>query len=190
MPNNNNIRRLFGAGLLLAVLSLSVYIVLRQRQAGPANVETQQAPRAEVTVKGVRFTEEKGGRNVVDLTAATGDFDRTRNVTRLSGVRVAFIGEKPRDGITVTAADAEYDNATRDVRLSGSVLAKGASGAEFRSERLEYVAARGVIRTADQVTLVDENLRVEGVGLECTVQGRDVRIMKDVTAQIAPEGKR
>lgn len=189
MPKNNNIRHFVGVGLLVAVLALSVYIVVKQRQAGPANVETQQAPRAEVTVKGVRFTEEKGGRNVVDLTAATGDFDRTRNVTRLSKVRVAFAGETPRDGLILTATDAEYDNASRDVRLSGSVLAKGASGAEFRSERLEYTAARGVIRTTDRVTLADGNLRVEGVGLECTVQGRNVRIMKDVTAQIGPEGK-
>ncbi len=190
MANNNNIRRFVGAGLILAVLALSVYIVLRQRQAGSERAEPQQAPRAEVTVKGVRFTEEKGGRNVVDLTAATGDFDRTRNVTRLSGVRVAFAGERPKDGLVLTANDAEYDNASRDVRLSGSVRAKGTNGAEFRSERLEYSAARGTIRTADRVTLVDENLRVEGVGLECTVQGRDVRIMKDVTAQIGPKGKR
>ena len=164
--------------------------MLRQWQAGPANIGTQQAPNAEVTVKGVRFTEEKGGRNVVDLTAATGDFDRTRNVTRLSKVRVVFTGEKPKDGMTLTAADAEYDNASRDVRLSGSVLAKGASGAEFRSERLEYIAAQGIIRTADRITFSEENLRVEGIGLECTVQGRNVRIMKDVTAQIGPEGKK
>ncbi len=190
MPKNNNIRHLLGWGLLLAVLFLSVYIIVRQRQAGPVKDLPQQVPSAEVTVKGVRFTEEKGGRNAVDLVAATGDFDRTRNVTRLSKVRLVFAGERPKDAMTLTANDAEYDNATRDVRLRGSVLAKGAGGAEFRTGQLEYLAAKGMIRSADRVSLTDGNLRVEGVGLECSVQGRNIRIMRDVTARIGPEGRR
>lgn len=190
MSKNNKFRHLLGWGLLLAVLFLSVYIIVKQRHAGPVNDATQQAPRAEVTVKGVRFTEEKGGRTVVDLVAATGDFDRTRNVTRLTKVRLVFSDERPRDAMTVTADDAEYDNATRDVRLRGSVLAKGANGAEFRTEQLEYLAAKGVVRSAGRVSLADGNLHLDGVGLEGTVPGRSFRIMREVTAQIGPEGKR
>jgi len=190
MPKNNKIRHLLGWGLLLAVLSLSVYIIIKQRQSGQGKDLPQQVPHAEVTVKGIRFTEGKGGRNVVELVAATGDFDRTRNVTRLTKVRLVFTGERPKDAMTVTANDAEYDNATRDVRLRGAVLAKGASGAEFRTGQLDYLAAKGIIRSPDRVSFTDGSLSVEGVGLEGTVPGRSVRIMRDVTAQIGVEGKR
>ena len=189
MSKNNKIKHLLGWGLLAAVLSLSVYIIVKQRHAGQAT-ETAPVPRAEVTVKGVRFIEEKGGRTAVDLVADTGDFDRARNVTRLSKVRLVFSGERPGDAMTLTADTAEYDNATRDVRLRGAVVARGANGAEFRTDQLEYRAVQGVIRSVSRVSLTQGNLRVEGVGLEGTVPGRSVRIMREVTALIGPEGKR
>ena len=98
MPKNNNIRHLLGWGLLLAVLSLSVYIIVRQRQAGPLNDLPQQTPSAELDADRITVEAHDGS---VTLKGTVHSYAERRDAERAawaSNQNIAYQHRRPLRG--------------------------------------------------------------------------------------------
>lgn len=190
MIKTNKIRHILALLIVVAILYIAVTLALKLGTGDKRKEGLPALPRnVEMSLSNIHYTETKNGIKQWDLFAEKGEYDKARDVTVLSGVRMV-LHEKGKSGdITLVADRADYFNASKDVALSGNVVAKSESGMEFATGQATYKADRFVVATDDRVRFTDGTLSVTGAGLEFFVKTRQVRVLRDVTATVAP-GKR
>jgi LPS export ABC transporter protein LptC len=189
MHKLNNIRRFLVIAASLATLFVVGTIVLRMQQAkAPARKVPKLPLKVDVSLQRVHFTETRQGMKRWDLSAERAEYDKEKDRTTLTGVRLVLNGKTPAGDLTVSADRAEYHNATRDVVLDGNVVGRSGSGIEFSTSRLNYVAARSQLETSQRVRFSDAGLLIEGTGMEFHTQTRKMKLLKDVSAVYRPQG--
>lgn len=183
----NKIRLLLALVIVLAGISLVVAILLEvYREKRPGERLSRLPKNIDVSLQKIHYTETKNGVRKWDLLADKAEYDKGREITRLTGVRLTVDGDRTTGDIILTADRADYHNKSRDVSLSGNIIAKSRAGMEFSTSHAEYVAARSMIKTADRVRFTDGKLTVEGIGMELMTDSRSVKILRDVTATVRP----
>ncbi|RNC67881.1 MAG: LPS export ABC transporter periplasmic protein LptC [Desulfuromonadales bacterium] len=190
MIKQNKIRQVLAFVILFATLSLAITLVLKISSGDRKVEELPKLPQnIGLSLDKIHFTETKDGVRKSDLFAENGEYDKARDVTRLTGVRLVLHESGSSGEIALNADHADYYNASKDVKLSGNIVARSASGMEFTTGRASYEASRSRVVSDDRVTFTDGRMSVEGVGMELAVKTRDVRILKDVKATIKPGSK-
>jgi LPS export ABC transporter protein LptC len=191
MQKLNNIRRLLATLAVAATASLLLTIAFRMHKEAPPPSKLLKLPvQVDASLQRVHYTETTQGVKRWDLSADRAELSKQNDITRLFGVRLLVAGAPPTGELLVTAKQADYNNATRDVTLLGSVQGLSGNGISFSSARVNYLAARSQLQTGERVRLVDAGLELEGVGMEYDTQTRRFRLMKDVSAVYRPGGKR
>ena len=183
MVNPSKIRQLLAIVIVLASLALAAAIALktfRGMRSGP--ILPGLPKNIDVALQKIHYTETKNGEKKWDLLADRAEFDKTRDVIRLSNVRLDVAMSGKLKNIVLTSAQADYHTGTKNVELSGGVIAKSSSGMKFTTDKVAYISSRSLLRTADRVEFADGNLKVEGVGMELMVDTKILKINKQVTA--------
>ncbi|RII26847.1 MAG: LPS export ABC transporter periplasmic protein LptC [Geobacter sp.] len=170
---------LLAGGALVATIVLKVASDKRQPPVLPGLPKN-----VDVSLQKIHFTETRDGVKKWDLVADKAEYDKGRDMTHLTGIRMVVTGNQQTGDVTLTADRGDYDNKSRDVKLNGRVVAKSASGMEFSSATAEYVAATGLLRSPDRVRYADRKMTLEGVGMEMMTGTRNLKILRDVTASI------
>jgi len=187
MTKSNKIRQLLALFVILASLSLVAIIVIKIYKGRVTKQLLRKLPKnIDVSLKKIHFTETREGIKKWDLVADKAEFDKSKEVTHLTGVRLTIAAGGNMGDITLTAPRADYYNITRDVRLDGKIIANSSSGMEFTLENAEYIAARSVIVSSGRVRFTDGKLTMEGVGMEFKPETKNFRILTGVTANIVP----
>jgi len=185
MIKRNKIRQLLALVIVLAGISLVAAILFEvYREKRPAERLSRLPKNIDVSLQKIHYTETKNGVRKWDLLADKAEYDKGKEITRLTGVRMTVNGDRTTGDIVLTADRADYLNKTRDVRLSGNIVARSGTGMAFSTGHAEYIAARSMIRTTDRVRFADGNLTVEGIGMELMTDSRSVKIVRDVTATV------
>lgn len=188
MHKLNNIRRFLVIVASVAALGVVGTIVYRMHQERVPSRKVPKLPlKVDVSLQRVHFTETKQGVKRWDLSANRAEYNRESDSTALLGVRLVVAGSSSTGDLQVTADRADYRNSTRDVVLSGNVLGRSASGIEFSTPRVTYVAARSQLETDQPVRFRDGGLQLAGTGMEFQTQTRRVKLMKDVSAVYRPQ---
>lgn len=179
------VRLLLAVIIVLAGVSLVATIVLKVSSDKNQPPALPGLPKnVDVSLQKIHYTETRDGVKKWDLLADKAEYDRERDMTRLTGIRMVVTGEQQAGDITLTADRADYNNKSRDVKLNGRVVARSASGMEFSSPTAEYVAATGLLRSPDRVRYTDGKMTLEGVGMEMVTGTRNLKLLRDVTANI------
>ena len=167
MLKANKIRHILALVIVLATLYVAVSLALKLGSGGKTKEGLPALPRnVEISLSKIHYTETKNGIKQWDLFAEKGEYDKTRDVTRLTGVRLVLHERGERGDITLVSDQADYFNASKDVALSGNVVAKSESGMEFTTGRASYESNRSVVVTDDRVRFTDGGMSVTGVGME------------------------
>ncbi|ABB31516.1 protein of unknown function DUF1239 [Geobacter metallireducens RCH3] len=190
MVKPNKIRHILASVIVLATLYIAVSLALKLGAGGKKDEGLPALPRnVEISLSKIHYTETKDGVRQWDLYAGKGEYDKARDVTRLTDVRLV-LHERGKSGeITLVSDQADYFNAAKNVALTGNVVAKSESGMEFTTGRASYQSNRSLVVTDDRVRFTDGGMSVSGVGMELSVKTRQVRILRDVTATVAPGKK-
>lgn len=187
MLRPKTIRRLLAVVIVLTSVSLATVILVRvYRLTRPVKALRKQSPTIELSLQQIHYTETDGTVKKWDLYAATADFDKARNVTQFTKIRLVFPRSATREELTVTADTALYDNAGKNVSLAGHVVAGDGREMRFSTEHLAYDASRGFISTRDRIEFVKGPLAVRGTGLELAVATGNAHVLHAVTATIVP----
>ncbi|MCM2358391.1 MAG: LPS export ABC transporter periplasmic protein LptC [Geobacteraceae bacterium] len=183
----SKIRQLLALVIILAVLALAAAIALKAYRGMRGGPVLPSLPKnIEVSLQKIHFTESKGGEKKWDLLADKAEYDKSGEVVRLTGIRLEVAAAGKTGDIVLTSERAAYYTRTRDVELFGNVVAKSASGMEFTTGRVAYVAASSMLRTADRVRFSDGNLAVVGIGMEFMVNRKQLKILRQVAASYTP----
>ncbi|GLI36711.1 LPS export ABC transporter periplasmic protein LptC [Geobacter hydrogenophilus] len=190
MVKPNKIRHILASAIVLATLYIAVSLALKLGSGGKKEEGLPALPRnVEISLSKIHYTETKDGVRQWDLFAGKGEYDKARDVTRLTDVRLV-LHERGKEGeITLVSDRADYFNASKVVVLTGNVVAKSEGGMEFVTGRASYQSKRSLVVTDDRVRFTDGGMSVSGVGMELSVKTRQVRILRDVTATVAPGKK-
>ncbi len=187
MLKPKTIRRLLAVVIVLTSVSLAVTILLKvYRLSRPARALRRQSPSIELSLQQIHYAESEGSVKKWDLYAASADYDKSRNVTQLAKIRLVFPRTGTREEMTLTADRALYDNAGKDVQLSGNVVAGDGKLMRFTTDRLSYAAARSLVTTQDRIVFVDGPLAVRGVGMELSTVTGNAHVLHAVTATVTP----
>lgn len=170
-------------GCVLAILlGLVVQGYRRGSTVRPAPpLSPQGGPQASLRLNGFHVTETAADRTRWDLRAAQGEYFKERQVTLLRDVEVTFFS---RDGRTLTLrGDAgRLANDTKNIALSGNVVATSSDGYRVTTGALDYTNRDRMVRGDGPVALVGEAVEVSGVGLAIQVEEQTVAIPRQVTS--------
>ena len=181
----NNIKRLLAFAIILAGASVTIAIALRVQQGKVSTEKISRLPGGvDVALNKVHYTETKDGRKKWDLLADHAAYDRGKDVVHLTRVRLLVVGSGKMGDIVLTADLADYDSKSKDVKLTGNVVAKSAAGMKFTTNGAVYLADRSMIKSVDRVRFSSGKLMVEGVGMEFMTATKTMRIMDDVSAVV------
>lgn len=190
MVKTNKIRHILAVVIVLTTLYLAAALAIRLVGGNEKETGLPKLPRnIDLSLKTLHYAETREGVKKWDLYADRGEYDRQRDVTLLTGVRIVFPGTDKTGEITLRSDKAEYFNATKYVTLTGNINARSTSGMEFTTGKAFYRASRQLVVTDDRVRFRDARFIVEGVGMEFLVPTRTLRILNDVRATIAPAPK-
>ncbi len=193
------LRIAFGASLGCVLALLLGLVVQGYRRAAPAPPTPPAVPagdsQASLSLHGVHLTETAGDETRWDLRAAEGEYFEDRRLTLLRDVEVTFF---TRDGRTLTLRGDAGRLATdsKDIALSGNVVATSSDGYRVTTEALEYSNRDRTVRGDGPVEMVGEAVDVSGVGVTIQVEEQTVTIPQEVSSVVRrlepggpPEGR-
>ena len=187
MIKSNKIRQLLALFVVVSIISLTATIAVKiYLGRGTAELLRKLPKNIDVSLQKIHYTETREGVKKWDLVAEKADYDKSREVTRLTDVRLVVAGNGSTGEITLTAPVADYHNTTKDVTLNGQVEARSVSGMEFTTSDVKYIAASSLLKTSNPVKFTDGKLTLEGVGMEFKPATKNVRVLSKVTANILP----
>lgn len=185
MLRPKKIRLVLALAIVLAGVSLIVAIIVNVDQGIPPADKPESLPgNVEMALQKAHYSEVKDGVTKWDLFADQALYDKKKETFHLQRVRLVLAAEKKVGNIILTADQAEYHSQTKNVELSHNVVAKSDSGLHFTAETAAYIADRALIKTNSPVRFTDGKIEITGIGMEFMTATRDLKIMKDVIAEI------
>lgn len=180
------LRIAFGVSLGCVLAILLGLVVQGYRRASPARQVPPASPQersqqASLRLDGFHVTETAGDETRWDLRAAQGEYFEERQITLLQDVEVTFF---TRDGRTLTLRgdSGRLANDTKDIVLSGNVVATSSDGYRVTTEALAYTSRDRTVRGDGPVALVGEAADVSGVGVAIQIEEQRVAIPRQVTS--------
>ncbi|HKZ17744.1 MAG TPA: LPS export ABC transporter periplasmic protein LptC, partial [Geobacteraceae bacterium] len=181
MLKPNKIKLLLALSVILAGVGLTVTIILKTHQStGPVQILKQLPKNVDISLQKIHYTDTKDGQKRWDLIAEKVEYDKIRDLTLFSAIRMEIFSRGKGDGkLTLRAEKAIYDNKTGDVEAEGNVTVVNEAGMKFETERLRYESSSSKIDTRDFVKITDGKLTVEGTEMVFMLKEKSVRILHD-----------
>jgi len=175
--------------LILVALCLVVFVGIRIYLNRPASVvknvkETEPSAENDLELTDVAFTETEDGQPVWSLKAARANYRRSGQVVDLEDVNVAFFGSDRSIRSRVTASNATADLESRHVVARGNVVLKTSEGGQLVTEWLEYSHQVKNISTDRKVVFTHLGARIEGVGMQYSLNEKILRLDSSVSAMV------
>lgn len=162
---------------LLAVLSLSLFILFLFMIKGEKESRLDMRQRGESFIEGLKIINKKNGVRDWVLTARRADISENGEQARLADIELSIENR----GVTVYADSGLYNMADKSVAIEGKITAKGSTYA-ITSERIAYDSATGDLKTDSRVKIEGNKYSVQGKGMNMNNTEQKVRILKDVKA--------
>jgi LPS export ABC transporter protein LptC len=173
----------FCLALLLAVLGSG-----GSRTAVAADAPRSGSSDPEIALHQVHMVETRDGSTVWEVRADRVEVSERGGATVLSRetrpVEIVFFSTRGR--VTCTADRAVVDLKTKDVELSGAVIARSDQGMELRTEALKWIAASRRLQSNRAVTITRGTLVSQGKGMEAEADLERVRLFQNITSQFGP----
>ena len=146
-------------------------------------IHTEQPGGADVSIRQMHLVEMNEDRKEWELEAATADVYNDKGVTFLKDVLITFYPEEP-EPIGVKGERATFFNATRDLRIEGSVVVSPIDGYTAYADSVRWVAAEQVITTEDEVRAIRPGSELCGKGMRADARKRQLQIHQSVEAHL------
>jgi LPS export ABC transporter protein LptC len=187
MLTARKIRLVLAIAIIAAIAGIVIVAMKRLSPSvsSPSGTVAGKDRRAEVALRGISVTETSSGSTKWNLVAETAEYDTGHAQVNLSDIKLSVAPiDKSLGELVLTSPTAVYHTETRDVYLNGGVRARNSKGMEFTTKSVRFRGALGIVTTTDAVRFSDEDLTLEGVGMEFNVASSALKLSKDVTATV------
>lgn len=187
MDNKLRIKWLLSALALLLIIWGGSVLLSRSGAKQPSGQQAPSENAPAAAMEGMRATEFRQGVKRWDLTAKRAEYDKQSELTVLSGVSLTVAGKKSFGPVTLVAAQAEFLNVSKNLRLPAGVTGSGDRRLRFSAGQAVFSNASSLLTARDHVRYEDELLRVEGEEMEFNADTRELRLKRQVRATIYPQ---
>ena len=191
MMKMNRRRTLLIATLFVAVLSVATIFVIGMRKEPGKALLKIMSDRVDLQVRDVHYTEVGDSGMKWEIRADAARYQKKENLALFDKLAIKLV---MKDGMTfvMTGDHGRLNTESRDMEIEGNVGIVSENGDRFATDRLRYRNADKVIETDQPVVMENETVRVSGVGMVVTLEGKKVSILSQVRARVAEgigEGK-
>jgi len=168
--------------ILAAVLVLAAILAVGMIGKTPEKAFLKiMSDRVDLQVKNVRYTEVGDSGMKWEIMADTASYQKKENLAIFDKVTVRLV---MKDGGTfvMTGDRGRFDTASRDMEIEGNVGIVSENGDRFTTDRLRYRNAGKRIETDRPVVMENRSVRVSGVGMIFSLEGKKVTLLSQVRA--------
>ncbi|MBF0485255.1 MAG: LPS export ABC transporter periplasmic protein LptC [Candidatus Omnitrophica bacterium] len=126
----------------------------------------------------------EGGEKSWDIKGDTADIND--NKVAVNKVNANSYGDEDTN---LMAEKGVIDKATGNVHLENNVVITSESGAQMKTDTLDWQRGKDVVKTEDVVTLEDETMKIKGTGMDAHPSLKEATLHSGVTADIKSETK-
>ncbi|MDO3379375.1 LPS export ABC transporter periplasmic protein LptC [Geoalkalibacter halelectricus] len=178
--------------LALAIVALLLVVgglVLKNLPRGPA-LEEIRAPLqdADLALQAFEYTETRAGRRQWTIEGDAAGYRQDVEEALIENLRVFFFDDAGEEiEVTLTARHGRIDLAARELRVWEDVVVRGGNDYILQTQSLEYRDANKTAATSEPVRILSPGADVRGRGMRMDVVTRQVEILSEVHALIAPQ---
>ncbi len=133
-----------------------------------------------LTLDHMTYVSSRGERNETVLDAERAEILPLQDLAHLETVR-ARLSAEGSGGLDMTCDRGTFEIKTGDFRAEGNVRGRTGDGRRFRTTRLRYDSATGVVATDEPVWIEDETGKYRGGGFRYHVRENRFRLMGGAT---------
>jgi lipopolysaccharide export system protein LptC len=167
--------------LIGGVVSVSLWMNLRERKVAEREKEAQEIARKEANMRldKIQLVEDKHGRRTWELEAKSVEQYGQKNVMMLENVKVTYY---TADGKTlvVSGNKGKFYQDSKNMELSGDVVLHTSDGYRLKTESLTYDHAQKKVASSDPVEIEGDQFRLEGRGMLVDMEAKVFRILSQV----------
>jgi len=184
MMKTNRRRTLLIATLFVAAISAAAIVMIGMRKEPGTALLKIMSDRVDLQVRDVRYTEVGDSGMKWEITADTARYQKKENLALFDRLAVKLI---MKDGKTfvMTGDHGRLNTESKDMEIEGNVAIVSENGDRFATDRLRYRNADKVVETDRPVVMENEQVRVNGVGMVVSLEGKRVSILSQVQARLA-----
>lgn len=187
MPKSHYFRRILGFVILFAAIATFTAIIRYFIESAKNDKKNlSRTISTDISMKKIHFTESRQNHKLWELFALSGIYDKPKEITTMENIRFIVERDAENGPVTVTAKHGEYLHTEKIVHLEGDVLARTKNGMTFETSKINYDSLKHSFTTKEKVTLTDEALTVEGVGMDLFIDRQEAIIKNNVEATVYP----
>ncbi len=157
------------AAVFAAFVAWTVFSIPDAPQSQGASKKAQEMEYGENTIR-----EEIGGKLIWELKTSSSSMDIKTQSTTFKDAKGKYYFA---DGkvLTLTAAEGSYDSKTKNVKLTGGVIATTSDGAKLTSKELEWLAGKDRLVATGEARVSQEDTSIEADRIEGWNQFQEFR---------------
>ena len=160
--------------LLVAVVGLIGWAVTTVPT--PQKTPVQTSDSNVMTFDGNTISEEKDGRKIWELTSDHIDVDADTKNVKLEKVSGHFYMQDGRI-VGIEADNGSYDNATKDISVTGSVVVTNSDGAQLVSDELKWTSNNEMLAAIGNAAVSRGDMQGHGDRIESTDGFNKIKII-------------
>jgi LPS export ABC transporter protein LptC len=177
-------RILFIVVFLAAVVSVAAIVIIGIRKESGKSLLKIMSDRVDLQVRNVHYTEVGDSGMKWEITADAARYQKKENLAFFDKPAVKLV-MKDGKAFVMTGDHGRFNTESRDMEIEGNVGIVSENGDRFTTDRLRYRNAEKMIETDRPVAMENKSVRVSGVGMIVSLEGKKVDILSQVRARLA-----
>jgi LPS export ABC transporter protein LptC len=140
--------------------------------------------RVDLQVKNVHFTEVGSSGMTLEIKADTARYQKKENLALFDQLTVRLVTKDGRV-FMMNGDTGRFNTQSRDMEIEGNVGIVSENGDRFTTDRLLYRDAEKRIETDRPVVMENRSIRISGVGMIFSLDGKKVTLLSQVRASSA-----
>jgi LPS export ABC transporter protein LptC len=174
------------AAILTVALFAAAILAIGLRKSPEKTLLKIMSDRVDLQVKNVHFTEVGSSGMTLEIRADTARYQKKENLALFDQLSVRLVTKDGRV-FMMNGDTGRFNTQSRDMEIEGNVGIVSENGDRFTTDRLLYRDAAKQIETDRPVIMENRSIRISGVGMIFSLDGKKVTLLSQVRASSAAQ---
>ena len=169
--------------IAIVVSVAAVIMIMDSRDSSQGPPLMIMSDNVDLQVKNINYTDVGDSGLKWEIKADSAKYLKSENLAMFDQVRVKLVMEDGRV-IIMTGDKAKLRTDTKDMEISGNVKIVSDKGDNLTTDILKYSGSERRLYTEAAVTMENDRMQVRGVGMNISLEDKDVALLSRVKAHV------
>jgi LPS export ABC transporter protein LptC len=169
--------------IAIVVSVAAVIMIMDSRESSQGPPLMIMSDNVDLQVKNINYTDVGDSGLKWEIKAYSAKYLKSENLAMFDQVRVKLVMEDGRV-IIMTGDKAKLRTDTKDMEISGNVKIVSDKGDNLTTDILKYSGSERRLYTEAAVTMENDRMQVRGVGMNISLENKDVALLSRVKAHV------